>query len=385
MKTIMENILDGILVIDLSRLLPGPYCSMILADYGARVIAIEGRQFEEESKINPLHLLNRNKEHMVLNLKKEEGREIFLKLVKKADVLMEGFRPGVMQRLGLDYISLKKENPKLIYCSITGYGQTGAYCNMVGHDINYLAISGVLSQIGTKERPVIPGIQIADIAGGALNAALAIMMALFYREKTGKGQYIDISMVDGLAALLYYPLGLYKKEGKFPKAASTALSGGYACYNIYKTKDEKYIAIGAVEKKFWANLIELLGLPVSFVEDQYNPTSQEEIINELRRIFKKRNRDEWEDLLGDKEVCFSSVLSLEECMEDPHIKERKIFTTTLNNSGTKEITIRPHLNFSLTYPGEIKPSPYFGQDTIKILKELGYERNIHELQKKEVI
>ncbi|MGD8258777.1 MAG: CoA transferase, partial [Desulfobacterales bacterium] len=196
-----QGTLSGITVIDLSRLLPGPYCSMILADHGARVIAIEDRRFLADGLF--FNIVNRNKEHMSLNLKTDEGKEIFFRLVQTADVLLEGFRPGVVNRLGVDYDSVRKVNSQIIYCSITGYGQNGPYRDRVGHDVNYLSNAGVLNLIGEPDRPPsIPGVQIADIAGGGMNAAIGILLALFAREKTGKGQYIDISMTDGMVAFL---------------------------------------------------------------------------------------------------------------------------------------------------------------------------------------
>jgi crotonobetainyl-CoA:carnitine CoA-transferase CaiB-like acyl-CoA transferase len=194
--------LDGITVIDLSRLLPGPYCSMILADHGARVIAIENKRFMADGLF--FNTINRNKEHMSLNLKTDAGKQIFFKLIEKADVVLEGFRPGVVDRLGADYESVRKVNPKIIYCSITGYGQDGPFRDRVGHDVNYLSFSGVLNLIGEPDRPPsIPGIQIADVAAGGMNAAIGILLALFAREKSGRGQYIDISMTDGMVSCIF--------------------------------------------------------------------------------------------------------------------------------------------------------------------------------------
>ena len=201
--------LDGITVIDLSRLLPGPYCSMILADHGARVIAVENKRFMADGLF--FNTINRNKEHMTLNLKTDAGQQIFFKLIEKADVLLEGFRPGVVGRLGVDYESVRKVNPNIIYCSITGYGQDGPFRDRVGHDVNYLSFSGVLNLIGEPDRPPsIPGIQIADVAAGGMNAAIGILLALFAREKAGRGQYIDISMTDGMVGFL--PLALYFQQ-----------------------------------------------------------------------------------------------------------------------------------------------------------------------------
>jgi crotonobetainyl-CoA:carnitine CoA-transferase CaiB-like acyl-CoA transferase len=194
--------LSGITVIDLSRLLPGPYCTMLLADHGARVIAVEDPRYRDSGEfVVPIY---RNKQHMALNLKSGAGREIFFKLVKNADVIVEGFRPGVVKRLGVDYASVCRVNPEIVYCSITGYGQTGPMKHAAGHDVNYMSHAGLLDLMGEKNRaPAIPGIQIADLVGGGMNGALGILMALFHRERTGQGQHIDISMTDGMLGLLH--------------------------------------------------------------------------------------------------------------------------------------------------------------------------------------
>ena len=200
----MTGALAGIRVLDLSRLLPGPFCSMILADHGAEVIALEdGTRETGEIFFNGV---NRNKRHISLNLKTEAGKAIFFKLARRADIILEGFRPGVVKRLGVDYEAVKAINPGIIYCSITGYGQTGPLKDAVGHDVNYLSHAGILDLMGDADRPPsIPGIQLADIAGGAMNAALGILLALAARQRTGEGQYIDISMTDGLAGFLILP------------------------------------------------------------------------------------------------------------------------------------------------------------------------------------
>ncbi|MCK5486914.1 MAG: CoA transferase, partial [Desulfobacterales bacterium] len=276
--------LSGITVIDLSRLLPGPYCSMILADHGARVIAIESKQFIADGLF--FNTINRNKEHMSLNLKTEEGKQIFFQLVEKADVVLEGFRPGVVNRLGVDYERVHKVNPKIIYCSITGYGQHGPFRERVGHDVNYLSYAGVLNLIGEPDRPPsIPGIQIADIAGGGMNAAIGILLALFAREKTGKGQYIDISMTDGMVAFL--PIALYFQQltAKDPKRADALLSHRYACYNTYETADGRFLSIGAVEYRFWKGLCDHLGVS-EYAALQYDDSRRKEILDFMRSTFK---------------------------------------------------------------------------------------------------
>ncbi|MBT8350582.1 MAG: CoA transferase, partial [Deltaproteobacteria bacterium] len=238
----LENgALSGIKVIDLSRLLPGPYCSMILADHGARVIAIEDKRFMGDGLF--FSQIYRNKEHMSLNLKTEEGKKIFFRLANDADVILEGFRPGVVQRLGVDYDTVSKTNKKIIYCSISGYGQTGPYRDRAGHDVNYLSRSGALDLIGQANHPPsIPGIQVADIAGGGMNATIGILMALFAREKTGKGQHIDISMTDGLVGFMPSAFFLKQISGQFPTRSYSILSHKYACYNTYETADGRFIS-----------------------------------------------------------------------------------------------------------------------------------------------
>ena len=211
--------LTGLTVIDMSRLLPGPYCSMILADHGARVIAIEDKRFVADGSF--ITTVNRNKEHMSLDLKTSEGKEIFFRLIRQADILLEGFRPGVMDRLGIGYETIRKINPGIIYCAITGYGQNGPYRNRVGHDVNYLSKAGILDLIGeTDNSPSIPGVQIADIAGGGMNAVIGILLALVARSQTGEGQYIDISMTDGMLGFLSVPLFFHQLTGR------SAIPGG---------------------------------------------------------------------------------------------------------------------------------------------------------------
>ncbi len=285
-NTANNGALSGILVLDLSRLLPGPFCSMILADHGARVISVENKRFLSDDLF--ISEVNRNKEHMSLNLKTQEGKEIFFRLVNKADVLLEGFRPGVVHRLGIDYDTVRNVNPKIIYCSITGYGQSGSYRNRAGHDVNFLGCSGVLDLMGEPDRPPsIPGVQIGDIAGGGMNAAIGILLALWARNRTGKGQHIDISMTDGMVSFLSLTLFLHQRTAEFPKRGESMLSHRYAFYNTYETADGRYISIGAVENRFWRNLCDHLGVP-EYGALQYDEKRREEIIDFMRRTFKKK-------------------------------------------------------------------------------------------------
>ncbi len=376
--------LSGITVVDLSRLLPGPYCSMILADHGARVIAIESRQFIADGLF--FNTINRNKEHMSLNLKTEEGKQIFFRLIEKADVLLEGFRPGVVDRLGVDYKSVCEVNPRIIYCAITGYGQNGPYRDRVGHDVNYLSYAGVLNLMGESDRPPsIPGIQIADIAGGGMNAAIGILLALTAREKTGKGQYIDISMTDGMVAFLPIALHFQQLTGKDPQRADALLSHRYACYNTYETSDGRFLSIGAVENRFWKRLCEHFGV-ATYAELQYDDSRRKEILDFMRTTFKRKTLDEWDAELAPLEICWGRVQTFSEMREDPLFKEREMILELKGKSGDKQPAIGVPVKLSET-PGSVRSAAVdFGESTASILAELGYsEKEIKQFTKTEVI
>jgi crotonobetainyl-CoA:carnitine CoA-transferase CaiB-like acyl-CoA transferase len=365
--------LSKILVLDLSRLLPGPFCSMILADHGARVISVEGRRFLSDDLF--ISTVNRNKEHMTLNLKTPQGKEIFFRLAAKADVLLEGFRPGVVHRLGIDYDTVKSINPGIIYCSITGYGQKGSYRNRAGHDVNFMSYSGVLNLMGEPDRPPsIPGVQVADIAGGGMNAAIGILLALFARERTGKGQHIDISMTDGMVSLLSLALFLYQHTGESPKRGESMLSHRFAFYNTYETADGRYISIGAVENRFWKKLCEHLNVP-EYAALQYDEKRREEIINVMRKTFRKKTLAQWETELADLDVCWGPVRNLEEVLEDPYFREREMVVDMGSKKGEKTTTLGVPIRLSET-PGTIRSMPVdFGESTVSILRELGYSES----------
>jgi len=376
--------LEGIKIIDLSRMLPGPYCSMILADHGASVIAIEDKRFMADDIF--LSPVNRNKDHMTLNLKTKEGQEIFFKLIRDADVVMEGFRPGVTKRLGIDYEVLKRINPGIIYCSITGYGQDGPFRDIAGHDVNYLSFAGILDIIGEKDRtPCIPGIQIADLVGGGMNAAIGILLALVARERTGKGQYIDISMTDGMVGLLPVPLHILQKNGIVPQRSDSFLSHRYACYNVYETADGRYISIGAVENRFWQNLCNVLDVP-EYGPLQYDDNHREEILDFFRKAFKKKTLEQWIEVLRDKDVCWGKVQDLTEVLNDPLFLARDMIGDVKDNKGKSVTVLGIPVKLSDT-PGSIRTAPVsFGENTKKILEELGYtEREIEGFMEKGVV
>ena len=379
-----KGALSGVTVLDLSRLLPGPYCSMILADHGARVIAIESKRFKSDDFF--ITTVNRNKEHMTLDLKTSEGQQVFDKLVSMADVMLEGFRPGVAKRLGIDYQTIRKKNPAIIYCSITGYGQDGPLRDRAGHDVNYLAVSGVLDLMGEADRlPAIPGIQIADIAGGAMNAALGILIALTARGKTGKGQYIDISMTDGIVSMLALQLYLHQRSGDFPKRGDTQLSHRYACYNTYETKDGRYIAIGAVENRFWKSLCELLDKP-EYIPLQYDDERRAEVIDFMRTRFNQHTLAQWEEILENTDCCWAPVKTMREVLQDPIFRDREMVLDSPETGDSGEPVFGLPIKLSET-PGSIRTSPVsFGASTVAILKELGYSDNqIKGFRDKDVI
>lgn len=367
----MQNIgsLKGITVLDLSRLLPGPYASMILADHGARVISVEDKRFLADGLF--MTTVNRNKEHISLNLKTEAGREVFFRLAARSDVVMEGFRPGVVDRLGVGYEAVRRVRPDVIYCAITGYGQDGAFRDRAGHDVNYLSQAGVLGLIGEADRPPsIPGIQIADMVGGGMNAVIGILLALHHRGQTGQGQYIDISMTDGSAALL--PLAQFFRDltGESPKRGDMMLSHRYACYNTYETADGRHLSIGAVENRFWKNLCDHFGVP-EFTPLQYDDNRRLEIISFFRQRFKTRTLDEWTEVLQPLDVCFGRIQSFEEVFDDPLFIQRRMVVDLPAADGRPGKTLGVPVKLSAS-PGQVRtPAVAFGASTRAVLAELG--------------
>ena len=376
----MGGALDGCLVLDLSRYLPGPYCSMILADHGARVIALEDKRFEKED-LSFLSHVNRNKEHMALNLKTRTGLAAFMELAKRADVILEGFRPGVMDRLGAGYSDIKKVNPAIVYCSLTGYGQTGPWKDRAGHDLNFAGDSGVLSLIGEKNGPpVIPGVQLADLSGG-LNAAIGILLALYSREKSGRGQYIDISMTDSLLSLLPLAAGLLWTSGNSPRRGDFLFSHRYAFYNIFETADGKYVALGALERKFWATLCEYFDVS-EFVDLQFDESRREEIADFFRKAFRAKIRDEWISIFSNMDICLSGVLEMEEALESEYAANRQMVLR--GPDGPAGIGFAAKL--SGTPPSYRKPPPEFGENTERILKEMGFsQKQIDKMREDDAI
>ncbi|MDX2030037.1 MAG: CoA transferase [Blastocatellia bacterium] len=301
----MMRPLDGITVLDLTRLLPGAVATMMLGDFGAEVIKIEEPGVGDPARHSRAGIkqpggyflaTNRNKRSIAINLKQPAGREIFLALAAKADVVIEGFRPGVMDRLGIGYETLKTAHPGLIYCAITGYGQDGPYRSKAGHDANYLSVSSLLSVNGPRGGPpVLSGVQLADLAGGSLHAVIGVLLALQARARSGEGQFVDVSMMDGSLSLMYIPFASYLANGAQPERGNEGLSGGYACYQIYETSDGRHLSLGALEPKFWESACRVLGRE-EFIPQCYRSGAQDEMIAAFRAIFKTRTAAEWLEL-----------------------------------------------------------------------------------------
>jgi len=301
----------GITILDLTRLLPGATATALLAARGAEVIKIEqpGDGDYARSLVPAVFAAtNAGKKSVSIDLKDPRGRDLLISLVRNADVLIEGFRPGTMKRLGLGYDELRELNPRLIYASLTGYGQSGAYADLAGHDLNYLAMSGVLD----LNLPVIPGVQIADLAGGAMQGVIAILFALVERGATGEGSYLDVSMLAGVESLLTIPLAAYRTTGRAPRAGEEILSGRYACYNLYEASDGRWLAVGALEPKFWAALCVQRGcedlISLQFCDDDRRGAIKDRVAS----IFRTRTASEWFDVLRGHDCCVTPVLNVAE-------------------------------------------------------------------------
>ncbi len=361
---------------------PGPFCATLLGDLGAEIVKIHEPDPERRGGLARYSLLGspgfpglRNCKTVGLDLKTDDGRGLFLSLAMTADVVVESFRPGVTERLGIDYNVIRKAKPAIIYVSLTGYGQDGPYRDLVGHDINYISVGGLLGITGAAGgAPVIPGIPIADFAAGGMSAALAIMAALMARQKGAKGQFVDLSMTDGVVGLMSVWINPYLVWGVVSKRGEAWLNGLWPWYNVYQTKDGKYLSIGAFEPWFYANLCQLLGRE-DFVEHQFaEGQKREEIFQYFKHTFLTKTRDEWVEILRQKDTCVAPVYSIDELASDPHILARGTIQEMPHPTLGRVRQVGPMVNLSES-PFHVRNwTTQFGQHTEEILLELGYDR-----------
>lgn len=377
----MAEALAGLRVLDLTRLIPGDLCTMLLADLGAEVLKVEEPgQGDYIRWLQPIHkresylhlILNRNKRSLTLNLKTEAGREILRRLVQQVDVLVESFRPGVMDRLGVGDGVLKEINPRLVYCAITGYGQEGPYRDLPGHDLNYMGVAGALELFGYEgSPPAVPGLTIADIGGGAQMAVIGILTALMARERTGLGQFVDVSMTDGVVYWLSVHAGWSFATGRSPRRGETVLLGRYPCYAIYQTADGGYLTVGCLEERFWANLCRALGRE-EYIGEQWSEERREAIFEDLGSMFRTRPRQEWMAFFRDKDVCVGPSYLIEEAVQDPQLQHRQMFMEMEHPIEGTIHQLGIPIKLSDT-PGSVRlPPPTLGEHTESVLTELGY-------------
>ena len=395
--------LAGIKVLDFCRNAPGMFATMILADLGSDVLMVERPMDEaraayervvagietpeDERRHASFNALRRNKRSIALNLKEPEALEIFRQLAADADVVVEGFRPGVVNRLGVGYEQVKEINPRAVYCSVSGYGQTGPYSRMAGHDINYISFAGALGLIGESPegKPAIPLNLIADYAGGGLCGAAGILAALMAREKTGQGQYVDIAMTEGVLYMLCGIIADAFSQGYKPARGGNRLNGGSPFYNVYKTADGKYFSIAAIEPWFWENLCRAIGREDLIPHQQAGEDKRAEIVQTLEATFLSKTREEWFETLRNANISVGQVYDLEEALDDPQILDRGM-VVELEAPGVPGGKVRqPGIPLRLSEtPGQVRfPGSVTGQHTAEVLADLGYDTvRIAELKAK---
>lgn len=385
-------VLDGVKVLDMSNFVPGALCTMILADMGAEVIKIEpaipfplenlgySSKGEEKRRESAFFTLNRNKKSIGINLKSAGGRKIFHKMCLNADIVIEGYRPGVVKKLGVDYEIISELNPRIIYCSLSGYGQDGPYRLYPGHDINYISIAGVLGLIGSSDGPpAVPLNLVADFAGASLYSTIGILLAYIARQKTGKGQYIDHSYLEGAIHLMTWFTQKYFFDGTVIKRGESHVTGNYPYYAVYETKDAKYISLGCIEPHFWENLLRYLEreeyVPYGWIpEDTYHEPNEKhkEIFDFLGKAFLLKTRDEWFDILSPKNIPVGKVYALDEVFTDSQVIHRKMLIEIDDPRAgkVKQIGVLPKLSDT---PGKVRTlAPLHGEHTDSILLGIGY-------------
>jgi crotonobetainyl-CoA:carnitine CoA-transferase CaiB-like acyl-CoA transferase len=365
--------LAGVRVLDLTRLLPGPMGTLHLADLGANVIKIEdpGAGDYAAPAVRALH--NRNKRAIRIDLKQPAGAATLLRLCRDADVLVEGFRPGVMERLGVGYEAVAAANPRIVYCSLSGFGQTGPMRNMPGHDVNYCALAGVSDQIGTREGPALSNLPVADLLGGAMMAVTGILAALFDAARSGQGRHVDIAMADGALAHAVLPLAALNDTGRAPATGGASLTGALACYGIYRTADGRHLAVGALERKFWDALCRRLErADLGPRHRGADAQAEESLRQELAAIFASRPLAHWSALFADGEACVTPVLRLDEAVNHPHFQARGMVMRTPEDES---VQLRSPIRMSGFEPRAPRPAPRPGEHTDEVLRQAGFDES----------
>ncbi|MEW6672336.1 MAG: CaiB/BaiF CoA-transferase family protein [Thermodesulfobacteriota bacterium] len=374
--------LQGIRVLDFTRLYPGPLGTMLLADMGAEVIKIEDPAQPDYVRNFPPFIgtesaaylaVNRSKKSLALSCREEEGKQIFFELVQTADVVVEQFRPGVMERRGLGYAAARRKNPKIIYVSLTGYGQGGPYADHAGHDLNFIGYAGILGlTLSDDMEPVIPGPQIADVAGGAYMLAIACLSALYARGRSGEGQAVDLSMLDGALPLMTLQMAQYWAAPEAFQDERLPLSGGLASYSTYRCRDGKFIALAALEPKFWNTFCDWVEKPEWKDKNYATGAECRQLKKELAGLFQTRTRDEWVREAVRRDICLTPVSALDELDKDPHLRQRDMFISLPHPCCGNINGIGMPIKFKGTPAVPRKPPPILGQDTAAILKGIGY-------------
>lgn len=374
--------LKGLRVIDMSRLLPGPLGAMLMADMGAEVIKVEAPKFKDYARDFPPYIgkeaaaylaFNRSKRSLVLDYSQPEGKEILIDLIKTADILIEQYRPGVMKKMGLDYETLAQINPKLIYVSITGYGQTGPYSQLAGHDLNYITYSGLLAG-NQHTAPQMPLAQIADIAGGSYMAVIGCLSALYARQQTGKGQWVDVAMMDGAMPLAINTMMYYWATQQPLAREESLLSGGLINYNLYACQDGKYVALGTLEPKFWGQFCEVVQKPEWKSRMIATTPEQKKLFTEeIQALFKTQPQAYWVALGLKHDLLINAVYETAEIENDPHVQARKMVVETVHPTLGAIKGVGVPLKFSNTEAQPAWAAPAFGEDTEALLNELGID------------
>ncbi len=370
--------LAGVRVLDLTRLLPGPVCTLYLADLGADVIKVEDTGAGDYARalgarpgtVSAFYRsVNRNKRSLALDLKDVRGRAAFHALARDAGVIVESFRPGVVSALGVDYATVAAINPRIVYASISGYGQTGPRAQLAGHDINYLGYAGVLDQTGTRDGPpALSNLQIADLLGGAAPAAIALLAALVGAQRTGRGRYVDVAMADASLAHSIFPLHALEQSGRVPRRGEDLLTGGVPCYGIYPTQDGRWLAVGALEEKFWLALCTSLGRP-DLVAGQFAAGEDgARVRGELERVFAGAPLAAWVDRLATVDCCVTPIATLPEALADPQFAARGM--VVMRPDGSREYA--PPFKLSDHTFAVAREAPAHGEHSALILREAGY-------------